>query len=74
MDSDVARRDCAPCSLFVVVVSVGCENENENSGFVDFVHQAMFLCDAATPLATMIPSQLFGFASARARMVHEFVQ
>lgn len=55
--------------LLVLVVAVGGEDEDDDFGVVDFVDEAVPLCDAAAPLACTVARQRLGFAGAGTGMV-----
>lgn len=57
--------------LFILVVAVGGEDDNDDFGVVDFVYEAVLLRDAAAPLACAVARQRFGMAGAGAGMVAE---
>ena len=59
-------------NLFVVVVPVGGEHQHNDFHVVNLIHQTVFLCDAASPLPCSVAGELFGMASAGARVLAEF--
>ena len=61
------RRKNGDC-LFILVVSVGSEDEDDDFGVVDFVDEAVLLCDTAAPLVAAVAAQLLGMAGAGAGM------
>lgn len=58
--------------LFVVVVSVGCEDEHDDFCVMDFIYKAVLLGDAAAPLACPFTCQRFGMACAYTGMLTQF--
>lgn len=57
--------------LFILVVAVGGEDKDDDFGVVDFVYEAVLLCDAAAPLACAVARQRFGMAGAGTGVVAE---
>lgn len=57
--------------LLVLVVAVGGEDEEDDFGVVDFVDEAVPLCDAAAPLIAAAAAQLFWVTSAGTGVVAE---
>ena len=58
--------------LFVIVMTVGGENDDKNLGIVDFINQTVFLGNSTTPPISSTSLQLLRLTCASSRVFIEF--